>query len=44
MNREESRSFAKLRDEIYHHKRLGLIELNGRGRGAVWFLPVKDTE
>jgi ATP-dependent DNA helicase RecG len=27
-----------LRDDLYHLKRLGLIESRGHGRGATWFL------
>jgi len=29
---------ATVRDDLYHLKRLGLIELKGRGRGAIWVL------
>jgi len=29
---------ATVRDDLYHLKRLGLINSKGRGRGAVWFL------
>ncbi len=29
---------ATVRDDLYHLKRLGLIELKGRGRGAIWGL------
>ena len=32
-----------LRDDLYHLKRLGLIETRGHGRGATWFL-VQGTE
>ncbi len=29
---------ATVRDDLYHLKRMGLIELKGRGRGAIWVL------
>ncbi|MFQ6090171.1 MAG: ATP-binding protein [Candidatus Bipolaricaulia bacterium] len=29
---------ATVRDDLYHLKRLGLIDSRGHGRGAVWFL------
>jgi ATP-dependent DNA helicase RecG len=29
---------ATVRDDLYHLKRLGLIDSTGRGRGATWFL------
>ena len=29
---------STVRDDLYHLKRLGLIDSQGRGRGAVWFL------
>ena len=32
-----SPAVATVRHDIYHLKRLGLIDSTGRGRGAVWF-------
>jgi hypothetical protein len=29
-----------LREDLFHLKRLGLIDSRGHGRGAVWFLAV----
>jgi ATP-dependent DNA helicase RecG len=33
-----------VRDDLYHLKRLGLIDLQGHGRGAVWFLVPGERE
>lgn len=35
---------ATVRDDLYHLKRLGLIDSSGRGRGASWFLLPGETE
>jgi ATP-dependent DNA helicase RecG len=35
---------ATVRDDLYHLKRLGLIDSTGRGRGATWFLLPGETE
>jgi ATP-dependent DNA helicase RecG len=31
-------SLRTLRDELYHLKRIGLVDTQGYGRGATWFL------
>ncbi len=31
-------SLRTLRDELYHLKRIGLVDTKGYGRGATWFL------
>ncbi|MBW1982747.1 MAG: putative DNA binding domain-containing protein [Deltaproteobacteria bacterium] len=35
---------ATVRDDLYHLKRLGLIDSKGHGRGAVWFLVKRPPE
>jgi ATP-dependent DNA helicase RecG len=35
---------ATVRDDLYHLKRLGLVDSKGHGRGAVWFLGRKSGE
>lgn len=35
---------ATVRDDLYHLKRLGLIDSKGHGRGAVWFLVLGGRE
>lgn len=35
---------ATVRDDLYHLKRLGLIDSKGHGRGAVWFLKKESNE
>jgi ATP-dependent DNA helicase RecG len=35
---------ATVRDDLYHLKRLGLIDSHGRGRGATWFLLPGEAE
>jgi ATP-dependent DNA helicase RecG len=37
-------SSATVRDDLYHLKRLGLIDSQGHGRGAVWFLVRRSAE
>lgn len=35
---------ATVRDDLYHLKRLGLLDSKGRGRGATWFLKPEGPE
>lgn len=35
---------ATVRDDLYHLKRIGLLDSRGRGRGAVWFLRPEGME
>jgi len=35
---------ATVRDDLYHLKRLELLDSKGRGRGAVWLLAKEGSE